>query len=48
VFEDQVLLEPDQVCSLYKRPPGASEKYHDVIADGPVDKRIFEPSLIGK
>jgi outer membrane lipoprotein-sorting protein len=51
-FEQQIPLKnawSETKCSLYVNDKLLQvESYHDVVADQPVDMRIFEPVLIGK
>ncbi|HVV54159.1 MAG TPA: hypothetical protein VHC47_02475, partial [Mucilaginibacter sp.] len=51
-FEDQVALNgawSETLCKFYINDHVAQiEKYHNVVAGGPIDKNIFEPSMIGK
>lgn len=51
-FEDYVALKnawSETKCSFYLNDHLLQvEKYHDVVAGGPIDKSIFEPGMIGK
>jgi hypothetical protein len=51
-MEDQIALKDawsETLCKFYINDHILQvEKYHDVVAGGPIDKSIFEPSLIGK
>jgi len=52
MFEDQVPIKggwSETKCAAYINDHLIQvETYHDLVADGPVDKKIFEPSLVGK
>ena len=51
-FEDQIPLKKawsETLCKFYINDHTLQiEKYHDVVAGGPVDKNLFEPSMVGK
>lgn len=51
-FDNQVKLKnawSETLCKFYVNDHILQvEKYHDVVAGGPIDKSMFEPSLIGK
>lgn len=51
-FEDQVPLKKawsETLCKFYINDHVLQvEKYHDVVAGGPVDKNLFEPAMVGK
>ncbi len=51
-FENQISLKKawsETLCKFYINDHVLQvETYHDVVAGGPIDKTIFEPSLIGK
>lgn len=51
-MEDQIALKgawSETLCKFYINDHILQvEKYHDVVPGGPVDKKLFEPSFIGK